>query len=185
MKSPKRKNLNTENLKMKSLSLKSLKLIAVAALVVLAAGLARSAGPDIYPDPSQARPDIAAALRDAAATHRRVLLDFGGNWCGDCQVLDIYFHDAHNRDLLEKNFVLVDINIGHEDTNLDVARQYGVPIDKGVPALAVLGPDGKLLFSQRNGEFEAMRRMESSSVTEFLVEWRPAHPGCSAVVVDC
>jgi thioredoxin 1 len=165
--------------------MRTLKYLALGVLLALCAGQARSAGRDIYPEPDQARADIAAALKTAAASHRRVLLDFGGNWCGDCQVLDIYFHNDQNRDLLEKNFVLVDINIGHEDTNLDVARQYGVPIDKGVPALAVLSPEGKLLFSQRNGEFEAMRRMESSSVTEFLVAWRPAHPGCSAVVVDC
>ena len=165
--------------------MKTVKYLALGVLLALFAGQARSAGRDIYPEPDQARADIAAALKTAAATHRRVLLDFGGNWCGDCQVLNIYFHNDQNRGLLEKNFVLVDINIGHEDTNLDIAREYGVPIDKGVPALAVLSPEGKLLFSQRNGEFEAMRRMESSSVTDFLVQWRPAHPGCSAVVVDC
>ena len=64
-----------------------------AGLLALAAGAANSAGRDIYPDPSQAKADLAAALKTAAATHRRVLLDFGGNWCGDCQVLDIYMHD--------------------------------------------------------------------------------------------
>jgi thioredoxin 1 len=165
--------------------MRALKYLALGVLLVFFAGQARSAGRDIYPEPDQAHADIDAALKTAAATHRRVLLDFGGNWCGDCQVLDIYFHNDQNRDLLEKNFVLVDINIGHEDTNLDIARHYGVPIEKGVPALAVLSPEGKLLYSQRNGEFEAMRHMQSSSVTEFLVEWRPAHPGCSAVVVDC
>jgi len=165
--------------------MKTVKYLALGVLFAFLTGQARSAGRDIYPEPDQARADIAAALKTAAATHRRVLLDFGGNWCGDCQVLNIYFHNDQNRGLLEKNFVLVDINIGHEDTNLDIAREYGVPIDKGVPALAVLSPEGKLLFSQRNGEFEAMRRMESSSVTDFLVQWRPAHPGCSAVVVDC
>jgi thioredoxin 1 len=165
--------------------MKSVKFLVLGALLALAAGQARSAGRDIYPEPTQARADIAAALRNAAATHRRVLLDFGGNWCGDCQVLDIYFHDNNNRELLEKNFVLVDINIGQKDANLDIARRYGVPVDKGVPALAVLSPTGKLLYSQQNGEFEAMRRMESSSVTEFLVQWRPQRPGCSAVVVNC
>jgi thioredoxin 1 len=139
----------------------------------------------IYNENADARAEVREAIATAAREHKRVILDFGGNWCGDCQVLDIYFHNDQNRDLLEKNFVLVDINIGHEDTNLDIARHYGVPIDKGVPALAVLSPEGKLLYSQRNGEFEAMRHMESSSVTNFLVEWRPAHPGCSAVVVDC
>jgi thioredoxin 1 len=165
--------------------MKSIRLFALSVFLVLAAGQANPAGRDIYPEPNQARAEIAAALKTAAATHRRVLLDFGGNWCGDCQALDIYFHDDDNRELLEKNFVLVDINIGHEDTNLDLARQYGVPIEKGVPALAVLSPQGKLLYSQRNGEFEAMRRMDPASVTSFLVQWRPQRPGCSAVVVNC
>jgi thioredoxin 1 len=49
----------------------------------------------------------------------------------------------------------------------------------------VLSETGKLLYSQKNGEFEAMRRMESSSVTGFLVQWRPAKAGCSVMVVDC
>ena len=122
MKNLKLMNLKPENLKMKSLSLKSLELFALAALVVFAAGLARSAGPDIYPDPSQARPDIAAALKDAAATHRRVLLDFGGNWCGDCRVLDIYMHDEKNKPLVDANFVVVHVNVGHFDANQDIAE---------------------------------------------------------------
>ena len=154
-------------------------------LVLSALGTAHSAGRDIYPDPSRAKGDIAAALKKAAATHRRVLLDFGGNWCPDCQVLNIYFNDARNKPILDANFVLVDVNIGRMDENLNLAKRYGVPLDKGVPALAVLSESGELLYSQKNGEFEAMRRMESASVTEFLVHWRPARAGCSAVMVSC
>ncbi len=138
------------------------------------------------PDPFQAKADIAAALKVAAQTHKRVLLDFGGDWCGDCQVLDIYFHDAKNRPILEANFVLVHVNIGHMDANLDIAEKYQVPLERGVPALAVLSDKGALLYSQKSGEFEAMRRMESSSpVTSFLVRWKPGTPGCSAVMVNC
>lgn len=171
---------------MKSLiPLKLPKCIVIAVGFVLAGAAANSAGRDIYPDPAQAHADIVAALKTAAATHRRVLLDFGGNWCGDCQVLDIYFHDGANRPILESNFVLVHVNIGYMDQNVDLARQFKVPLEKGVPALAVLSENGKLLFSQQNGQFEAMRRMESSSVTQFLVEWKPTKPGCSAVMVTC
>ncbi|MGC1463831.1 MAG: thioredoxin family protein [Terracidiphilus sp.] len=162
-----------------------LKLTAVTALLALAAGTAHSATHDIYPDPGQAKAELAAALRTAAATHRRILLDFGGNWCGDCQVLDIYFHDPANKPILDANFVLVDINIGQMDENVALARKYQVPLEKGVPALAVLSEDGKLLYSQKSGEFEAMRRMQSSSVTSFLVQWKPARSGCSVMVVNC
>jgi thiol:disulfide interchange protein len=165
--------------------LKTVKILALAVLLAVGAATAHSASRDIYPDPGLAKADLAAALKTAAQTHKRVLVDFGGNWCGDCQVLDIYFHNAQNLPILESNYVLVHINIGHMDINLDIANQYQVPLEKGVPAIAVLSDKGKLLYSQRGGEFEAMRRMESSVVTSFLVQWKPAREGCSAVMVNC
>ena len=158
---------------------------ACASLLTLAPPASQSSNRQIYPDPSQARADIAAALKVAAQAHKRVLLDFGGDWCGDCQVLDIYFHDPKNLPLLEAGFVLVHVNIGHMDANLDIAQKYQVPLDRGVPALAVLSDKGVLLFSQKSGEFEAMRSMESSAVTSFLARWKPATAGCSAVMLNC
>jgi thiol:disulfide interchange protein len=126
----------------------------------------------IYSETANPKADIAAALAQAKREHKRVILDFGGDWCGDCQVLDIYFHQAPNVGLLEKNFVLVHVSIGHEDKNIDVAAKYGVPISKGVPALAVLSADGKVVFAQATGEFEDMRHMDPQSVTEFLNKWK-------------
>ena len=143
-------------------------------IAAMAVGNAAAADRAIYPAPEQAKADLAAGLKAAAAGHKRVILDFGGNWCGDCQVLDIYFHDPANRPLLDSNFVLIHVNIGHMDVNEDIAERYQVPLKKGVPALAVLDEHGKLLYSQRTGEFESMRRMESSSVTSFLLQWKPA-----------
>ena len=169
----------------KSGLLKNLIRMATVTALFLVSSAARSAGRDIYPDPGRARADLASALRTASATHKRVLLDFGGNWCGDCQVLDIYFHNEANRPILESNFVLVHVNIGQMDENVDLAQKYNIPLEKGVPALAVLSEHGKLLFSQRSGQFEAMRRIEPSAVTQFLVEWKPVKPGCSAVMVTC
>jgi thiol-disulfide isomerase/thioredoxin len=154
-------------------------------MLLLVASSAHPASRDIYPDPGQAQADIATALKTAAQSHKRVLLDFGGNWCGDCQVLDIYFHNAQNLPILEANYVLVHVNVGHMDENLDIAGKYQVPLGKGVPALAVLSDKGKLLYSQKTGQFEAMRRMEASSVTSFLDQWRPSKEGCSAVMVNC
>ena len=126
----------------------------------------------IYSETANPSGDIAAALAQAKREHKRVILDFGGDWCGDCQALDIYFHQAPNDALLGKNFVLVHVWIGHMDANLDVAKRYGVPINKGVPALAVLGADGKLLYAQATGQFRDMRHMEPGSVTEFLETWK-------------
>ena len=161
------------------------RLVAFFSVFMLVCWPALSATRDIYPDPDQAKSDIASALKNAAASHKRVILDFGGNWCGDCHVLDMYFHNPQNRPILEANYVLVHVNVGHYDANLDIAQRYGIPLNKGVPALVVLSGTGKVLLSQRSGEFEKMQHMEPSTVTSFLVQWKPTKPGCSVMVVTC
>ena len=159
--------------------------LACAFALALSHSAARGANRELFPDPSQAKADIAAALKTAAQTHKRVLLDFGGDWCGDCQVLDIYMHNDKNRPILEANFVLVHVNIGHMDANLDIAQKYQVPVQRGVPLLAVLSDKGALLYAQKIGEGESMSRTESSAVTSFLVRWKPGTAGCSAVLLNC
>jgi thiol:disulfide interchange protein len=124
----------------------------------------------LYPDIGAAQHDIDAALVEAKRTHKRILLDFGGDWCGDCQVLDIYFNQAPNAELLAKNFIKVNINIGRMDANLDIAHKYGVPVH-GVPALAVIDANGRVITSQ-DLQFADMRNMQPSSVTDFLNKWK-------------
>jgi thioredoxin 1 len=125
----------------------------------------------IYPEVEAAQGDLRAALKQARREHKRVLVDFGGDWCGDCQVLDIYMHQPENLELLESNFVLVHVNVGRIDQNLDLGDKLHVTLKKGVPALAVLDSSGKSLYGQ-NGEFEDMRHMDPASVHQFLEQWK-------------
>jgi thiol:disulfide interchange protein len=126
----------------------------------------------LYSAQADPKADITAALKQATLEHKRVILDFGGDWCGDCQVLDIYFHQSPNLELLDKNFILVHVDIGQFDKNLDITEKYDIPLKKGVPALAVLDSNGKLLYSQQAAEFGDMRYMYSKSVTDFLNQWK-------------
>jgi thioredoxin 1 len=141
-------------------------------LLVAATCIVQAAGP-LYPDVSRASADIDAALAAAANTGRRVLVDFGGDWCGDCKVLDATLRKPENAALLHSKFVVVHVNVGDKgiDHNLDIARRYGIPLKKGVPALAVLESDGRLVYAQRNGEFEPLRKMDPQSVNDFLRKW--------------
>ncbi|HEX3435715.1 MAG TPA: thioredoxin family protein [Pseudacidobacterium sp.] len=144
----------------------------ILAALVFASLTAHAQTRTIYSDTADAHQDILQALAQAKREHKRVILDFGGNWCGDCQVLDIYFHQEPNLSLLEKNFVLVHVDIGHYDKNTDLAEKYQIPLKRGVPALAVLSAYGKLLYSQKNGEFEKMGKVDPGSVAAFLNEWK-------------
>lgn len=125
----------------------------------------------IYPGIDTAAADLKAALAQAQGEHKRVIVDFGGDWCPDCQVLNIYFHQSPNAELLAKYFVRVNINVGRLNANQDLAAKYGVPL-KGVPALAVLEGDGKVVYAQ-NKEFSDMRHLDSAALTDFLNKWKP------------
>ena len=130
----------------------------------------------LYPAGANAKADIKAAVAQAANEHKRVILDFGGDWCLDCHILDNAFHNNPNiQPLVEKNFVVVHIDIGRQNPpkNNDVAIKYHVPLEKGVPAVAVLDSNGKLLYSDKGGEFEAARRMKEQTLIDFLEKWKP------------
>jgi len=129
---------------------------------------------EIYPVSADATAEIADAVRAASASHKRILLVLGGNWCFDCHVLDEAFHSPEIAPTLDKFFLVVHIDIGEMNKNLDVAKKYDIPLDRGVPAIAVLDPEGKLLFSQKHGEFEAARSMAPEDILAFLHAWQPA-----------
>jgi thiol:disulfide interchange protein len=153
--------------------------LVITALAGIAAGgavLAQDASvgiqkAQIYPPIESAAADIKAAVAEAHRTHKRVILDFGGDWCPDCQVLNIYFRQSPNAELLAKYFIRVNVNVGRLDANQDIAASYGVPL-KGVPALAVLDGTGKSLYAQ-NKEFSDMRHLDASALTTFLNQWKP------------
>jgi thiol:disulfide interchange protein len=127
----------------------------------------------IYSETADPKAAIAAGLRQAKLEHKRVILDFGGDWCGDCQVLDFYFHQPANFAILQKNFVLVHVFIRETmDNNIELAGKYGVPIAKGVPALAILDANGNVIYAQKTGQFNSMRNMDPGSVNEFLNRWK-------------
>jgi len=129
---------------------------------------------DLYPASADAHADLMAAEKKAAEEHKRVLLVFGANWCFDCHVLDLAFQRPDLASVLETSYEVVHIDLGPDSKkNADLVTQYQIPLDKGVPAVAVAESDGKLVVSQKNGEFENARGMTPEAMLAFLNEWKP------------
>jgi thiol:disulfide interchange protein len=124
---------------------------------------------NLYSETANANADIAAAMVTARREHKRIILDFGANWCGDCQVLDYYYRQSPNAELLAKHFLVVHIDTGHVDHNVDVAKKYHVPIAHGIPSLAVIDARGNLLYAEHEKEFE---HTSVEAVTAFLNRWK-------------
>lgn len=153
-------------------------LLAPAAAAVSPAASAPSAAtaetiPDHYDSARNPAADLKAALALAATDHKEVLIDFGADWCPDCQVLDKLFQSPSTKSLLEQDYHVVAVDVGQFNTNLGFSAKYVNLETSGIPALVVLTPAGKARFATNDGSFENARTMNDDQVNAFLVRWAP------------
>lgn len=129
---------------------------------------------EIYPATADAHAELKEAEEKAARDHKRVLLVFGANWCFDCHVLDLAFLRPELAPILAANYVVVHVDLGpDEKKNADLVQQFDIPLNKGIPAMAVADSDGQLIVSQKNGEVEDARQLTPEVLAEFLNKWKP------------
>jgi len=147
--------------------------LSVICLLVLVPLRAKVGGQAIYDESADARQQIATAITRASKAGKNIALDFGANWCPDCHALDAQMHSPELANLVEKNYVVVHVDVGRFDKNIDIAKKYGVPIHRGIPAVAILDSHGKLLFAQDQGQFADARSMTYDSFLEFFRKWVP------------
>lgn len=136
-------------------------------LATLVASLARAGGLP-YDESADAKAAIQQALAAAKTERVPVLLIFGANWCEDCRALELALKTGRNAELMAKEFIVVKVDVGNFDRNLDVDRAYGDPIKKGIPAAVLLSPDAQLLYATRAGELADARRMSESGIYDFF-----------------
>jgi thiol-disulfide isomerase/thioredoxin len=131
----------------------------------------------LYDEGADARADIAAALARAKANNRRVLLQWGANWCGWCYKLDDCF--TKDRDVRRKllyEYDVVHVDVGKVDKNQDLAKRYGADLaGGGLPYLTVLDGAGEVLANQETGSLEEGKLHDPKKVLAFL-EQHQAEP---------
>ena len=150
------------------------KTLALMALIasVMAPAVAADAP---YNEAADAKADIRATLAAAQQARLPVLVVFGANWCGDCRMLDTAFKTGASAPLMAKNFRIVKVDVGRFDRNVDIATGYGVPLKRGIPAVAVLAADGRLLYATAGGELADARKLGDAGVLDFFTKVAANH----------
>lgn len=152
--------------------------MTVISLVLLTATTLRAApeypdrGPDIYDPQADGFVLINAALQQARAENKRVLLDFGANWCPWCHLLhQLFTSDDSVRRKLAASYVVVMIDVNKRKgtaRNAAVNEKYGNPIKAGLPVLVLLDADGRQLVTQETGAFEKSGGAEADDPAKVL-----------------
>src|ERR1700689_2192845 len=101
----------------------------LASLIAAALVFAVQAAELPYDESANAAADLQRALAAAQSNRNDVLLVFGANWCPDCRELDKALNGSSHA-LIAGHFQVVKVDVGRFDKNLDVANQYGNPIQK-------------------------------------------------------
>ena len=82
----------------------------------------------------------------------------GANWCPDCRRLDADLQQPALGAPVGERFVVVKVDVGRFDRNGRVVNQLGNPVDRGIPALALLDGSGRPLGSVTGPQLATLRQ---------------------------
>jgi len=120
--------------------------------------------------------DLRAALGYAQQTHRRILIEVGGDWCIWYHIMDRFFDDHGDlKQLRDSRFVLLKVNFSPQHENREFLKGY--PHIPGYPHIFVLEPGGKLLRSEDTSELEDGRSYNWRKFRNFPERWSLGTPG--------
>jgi thioredoxin-related protein len=133
----------------------------------------------IYDKSADANVQVAKAAERAKKGDKRILLMFGGDWCGWCHKLHGLFKS--NREIAqtlynEYELVTVDLESPNGATLLKTCKDALTKeeLQKGVgyPFLAVLDAEGKVITAQRTNDLEEGDHHDPTRVADFLEKWK-------------
>ena len=127
-----------------------------------------------YNEKANATAAVDKALARAKTNGKRVLIDMGGNWCGDCRILAATMQLPEMQAFVDRNFEMVSVDVGHMDKNLQVPARYGVTSKlEGVPAIFVVDPKtGQQLVSKAQiADLADARHMAPQDLANWLAKY--------------
>ena len=116
---------------------------------------------------------IDAALLSARGAGKHVLAVLGGNWCHDSRAFARYLDDPAVKRITDAHFVVVFVDVGRRDRNLDVAQRFKAPELTGTPTILILDADGRLLNAEATSEWTQADSRSAPELAAFLGRFVP------------
>ena len=121
-----------------------------------------------YDENADARAAVAAARQQAVDEEKFLMVTFGANWCVDCRTLYKHLNSQELIDYTSDRFLFANVDVGKFNHNVDVAKELGVTLQRGIPVAIFFNPDGSVLGATNNAELEPARRYTSRQILKFV-----------------
>ena len=147
-----------------------LSVCAIFAVTITLAAVAADRKP-IYDESGNGEQLIKSALEKAAKENKRVLIQWGGNWCGWCHLLhELFQSDKAISERLAKSYVVVLIDT---ESNKPLIEKYNAKL-QGVPYLTFLNADNTVAGHHDTGSLEIGPKHDPAKVLAVLDEFAPS-----------
>jgi thiol-disulfide isomerase/thioredoxin len=126
-----------------------------------------------YVEAANADAAVAAAKAQAKASGKLLIVDLGGNWCGDCRILAATMELPELKSFVDRHYEVVSVDVGRFDKNLQIPAHWGLTQRlEGVPALLVVDPaSDRLLDAGHTSALSDARHMTPQALADWLAQW--------------
>jgi thiol-disulfide isomerase/thioredoxin len=124
-----------------------------------------------YDEKADAELRVTQSFARARAHGKRVLIDFGGNWCPDCRILAGVMALPAVRSFIASHYETVTVDVGHFDRNLALVHRYGIAKLQGVPTVVIADADGTPVNITNAADLANARAMTPQGIADWLARW--------------
>jgi thiol-disulfide isomerase/thioredoxin len=146
---------------------------AVPAPKVNATSFEQVAKPFPYDESADADRAVAAARARALRSHKRLLIDLGGNWCLDCRLLAGTMELPEVKAFVARHFEVVTVDVGRFTKNGQIPAHYGITGRlAGVPAVLIVDPrSDRLVNKGHETALSDARSMNPQALADWLAQY--------------
>ncbi|ASP38553.1 thiol reductase thioredoxin [Bacterioplanes sanyensis] len=141
-------------------------LICLAALIFSIAATAQSYR---YNPDADVEALLANSTQLAQQQHKQILIVFGSEWCPDCRSFNKKLAEEPLASTVQQRYIVMHVDIGHWDKNMEFTQRFGDPVGKGIPSIAIIDAQQKLRYVAEGGEFASARHSKVTSINDWFV----------------
>ena len=117
--------------------------------------------------------EVDAAFARAKARNTRVLVDFGGNWCGWCRILDAVVARPDVKPFVEQHFEVIHVYVASSrrgvDRNKDILKRFDLNDIAGFPWVVIADANGNVLHSSY--EITDDHHQTPQAMVDWIAKW--------------
>jgi hypothetical protein len=107
-------------------------------------------------------------IKETSIQKKQPIVIFGANWCPDARLLEGVLQLPTVKKLLNKNCIILNVDVGDYETNIDLFKFFDPAIREGIPRVFIMSLDGDTLNLELNDKMRTARDMTPQEIFNYF-----------------